>query len=539
MNGARARRVGRLSYAFISTDLAQQVTCPPLPAPANGKVTACQVSINDVCSFDCDNGYILSPSNQQRKCQPDGSWTGSDVTCLPCGQNTYKAGPGQCTRCPADTHTTGTASMLVGCICNDGLTGPGGGPCQDVNECSRQNGGCEQSCENTRGGFQCKCSIPGYKVNPADRKRCIVEKQCSSFTTPTNGGIVCHHKNDTNTDRCQVKCNDGFEHPVRSNQFEECGPATNFKWSYEINNIPIPACVEQYFPGVIVDAEIAYFVASCDQLTDQQKQDAKNAFLQLLRGQGVCLENGRAVCNVTDLWIECGEIDLSGGIQKRDASSSRVLKFKFKLTTDQKPVRTMNCGRFCDGQAVCDACFTNHVQSTVRKVTAEQEKLREVFGTQAAPDARPNPQPRPGVSTTSGAGVAPKSFNRGITAFRSNLARNFNRVIPSTSGQSPVRPTEAVTTAAPPRGMMNIGGLVLMPAPTGLQMMSDVKMACETGMEKKRDMCVPCTPGSNLPPGGSRCEQCIAGMYQPEAQKTSCIPCPAGKTSPRGAIGCA
>ena len=33
----------------------------------------------------------------------------------------------------------------------------------DINECDVRNGGCDQSCVNTVGGFYCECSI-GYRL---------------------------------------------------------------------------------------------------------------------------------------------------------------------------------------------------------------------------------------------------------------------------------------------------------------------------------------------------------------------------------------
>ena len=37
----------------------------------------------------------------------------------------------------------------------------------DFNECeiNEGHGPCEDSCENTPGGFSCSCDIPGYKVD--------------------------------------------------------------------------------------------------------------------------------------------------------------------------------------------------------------------------------------------------------------------------------------------------------------------------------------------------------------------------------------
>ena len=41
----------------------------------------------------------------------------------------------------------------------------------DIDECSLNNGGCAQTCLNTRGSFTCKCN-KGYQVDQRDKKRC-------------------------------------------------------------------------------------------------------------------------------------------------------------------------------------------------------------------------------------------------------------------------------------------------------------------------------------------------------------------------------
>ena len=34
----------------------------------------------------------------------------------------------------------------------------------DINECSTSNGGCEDTCVNTDGSFECSCSTEGYQL---------------------------------------------------------------------------------------------------------------------------------------------------------------------------------------------------------------------------------------------------------------------------------------------------------------------------------------------------------------------------------------
>ena len=73
-----------------------------------------------------------------------------------------------------------------------------------------------------------------------------VKNACPALDTPENGGLVCLMQTATNTERCSVKCNAGYQHILRPNMFEECGPSTNFRWSTEVNMTPVLGCIGKY-----------------------------------------------------------------------------------------------------------------------------------------------------------------------------------------------------------------------------------------------------------------------------------------------------
>ncbi|XP_078603665.1 IgGFc-binding protein-like [Branchiostoma floridae x Branchiostoma japonicum] len=62
------------------------VRCPVLRSPTNGRMTCDNGStfrFPENCSFTCDPGYELHVSgNGRRTCQADGTWSGSNVTCI-------------------------------------------------------------------------------------------------------------------------------------------------------------------------------------------------------------------------------------------------------------------------------------------------------------------------------------------------------------------------------------------------------------------------------------------------------------------------
>ena len=66
---------------------------------------------------------------------------------------------------------------------------------------------------------------------------------CPELDRPVNGGLVCLMRPDTSTERCSVKCNAGYQHILRPNLYEECGPSTNFRWTTEANMTPVLGCV--------------------------------------------------------------------------------------------------------------------------------------------------------------------------------------------------------------------------------------------------------------------------------------------------------
>lgn len=62
----------------------------------------------------------------------------------------------------------------------------------------------------------------------------LAKNNCPDLEAPNNGGFVCSQQYLTNTERCRVRCNDGFEHVQEPNYYEECGPSTNWMWSHTI-----------------------------------------------------------------------------------------------------------------------------------------------------------------------------------------------------------------------------------------------------------------------------------------------------------------
>lgn len=57
----------------------------------------------------------------------------------------------------------------------------------DLDECATNNGGCDDVCVNTVGGFECQCRKPGYRLSNRDSRQCVGE---SSFLNVDKGLMI-------------------------------------------------------------------------------------------------------------------------------------------------------------------------------------------------------------------------------------------------------------------------------------------------------------------------------------------------------------
>ena len=73
----------------------------------------------------------------------------------------------------------------------------------DTNECSSNNGGCEDACINTVGSYLCSCNTSGYYLN-ANKYNCSGKHWFSSFITNLNLDI---NECNINNGGCAQKCN--------------------------------------------------------------------------------------------------------------------------------------------------------------------------------------------------------------------------------------------------------------------------------------------------------------------------------------------
>lgn len=102
--------------------------------------------------------------------------------------------------------------------------------CQDINECAKDNGGCDQKCVNSPGSTACSCN-PGYELYTANGtagfsiessetglidgdtyrigKSCV-PVLCPSLTSPESGKLLSSKTQFNFGDLVQFQCNFGY-----------------------------------------------------------------------------------------------------------------------------------------------------------------------------------------------------------------------------------------------------------------------------------------------------------------------------------------
>ncbi|XP_013394148.1 sushi, von Willebrand factor type A, EGF and pentraxin domain-containing protein 1 [Lingula anatina] len=460
----------------------EEITCPVSDPPKNGRIVSCSNRFDGVCVYECDEGYYLARGSSQRACAESGEWDGFPPQCRACPINTYKADVNSCLPCPLNSRTLKEGSSRTECVCSEGFHGPPGGPCVDVNECDSNNGEgpCEQACENIEGGYMCRCTIAGYKLSE-DGKTCKPAKQCTNLTetdAPAFGGLVCHWYVEENSQQCQVKCNPGYEYPTRTNLYETCGPATGFIWSFQRSdpNATIDPCVVEFFPDFRLEADSAYFVRACRDLTEDDKKEVRLMFAETLNNDTICYKRNTKLCDVKNIDIICGESQIrrrrdASGQTREDVIDSVHIAFDVFAEKPEKEIK--NCrqicsslnipDRYCKNQATCERIYKRFLKAAMIYAKGKLEKLFEE--------------------------------DRHKAVFHA-ASRRFE----------------------------SAGGNV-----------SDVMVDCGAGMESvgSRGVCLPCLPGTYYSKADGGCRPCPPGTSQSLLQQTSCQPCPPGMTTQR------
>ncbi|XP_013391007.1 sushi, von Willebrand factor type A, EGF and pentraxin domain-containing protein 1 [Lingula anatina] len=459
----------------------QEIRCPVLQAPRHGSISQCDNKLGSSCAFNCSDGYILDKGTAMRTCQENGDWDGAMPGCSACLRHTYKADLRSCLPCPRHSHTEGTARMKNGCLCDDGYQGPPGGPCTDIDECAPNDGRgpCQDTCENQDGRYRCLCSIQGYKIDPKDGHSCLVNETCRNLTesdAPDNGGLVCHWYREQNSQQCSVKCNPGFEFPSRTNDYETCGPMTDYVWTYQRENInsTLDPCIVEFFPDFKFEANSTYFVRACNELTEQERNDVKREFAKKLSDEGVCLKSSTKVCDMKNVGIICGRTTKRRR-RRGVVEELQSVDFKFDVEANKGAGQT----------------FTQRDRKNICIFLRIPDRHCEILGDKVF-----------------------KTYKRFLKAAVMNAKRVLERLYRERLGAL----------------AFNAANRDFEPQQNGLDA-SGVETVCPKAMKASKENCVPCQAGSFYDAADDKCKPCPMGTYQPLARQTACVPCPTGSTT--------
>lgn len=217
----------------------------------------------------------------------------------------------------------------------------------------------------------------------------------------------------------------------------------------------------QFFPGVIMEAEVAYFIERCDLITDAMRADLQEEFMAMLRGRNICVEENENVCDIGDVEISCGanvdEEEL--GMRRRRATNNMAeLRIKFKVKVENVTQSQFNCTAKClhveAMRNLCvQKCIMDFESNRTQVLQNQASKVRNLFD---RVDIESHAGPRP-------SGAPPGA--RGGGGGREDLPER--------------RPNLS--------NALRVGGLVLLPKQgfTG----SDAVTSCGQGMARTNGLC--------------------------------------------------
>ncbi|XP_071960612.1 uncharacterized protein [Antedon mediterranea] len=240
--------------------------CSRAPSPYDIHSNQCnQHCINTPGSYycDCEEGFELSPnarvckdidecaSQLRLQCDQECVNFAGGYRCQ-CSEGYSKQEDGcqdidECEPNPEDCHTCTNLPGSFNCECNEGFVPNGNDTsCLDINECMRNNGGCQHVCTNYPGTHECRCRT-GFRGTDRTNSVCVDINECRE--SDNNKG-PCNHRCKNNIGSFKCLCDEGYflnQDDVTCLDIDEC-LEDNGDCSQQCTNTPGSySC--QCFPG--------------------------------------------------------------------------------------------------------------------------------------------------------------------------------------------------------------------------------------------------------------------------------------------------
>ncbi|XP_048248760.1 uncharacterized protein LOC124126022 isoform X2 [Haliotis rufescens] len=381
-----SRRLCNTTNTWTNTaPTCERIKCP-LPQVTMGSLKVEQpADFDDNVTLTCSTGYWASTTNTTTAlltCNANGAF--DDVTCVDADE---------CTTSPCDASSQRCENTVGSyrCVCRQGYRPGDRILCEDINECSDGNGGCQHDCQNAAGSYTCTCN-PGFKLfengtnlvyivegETGLRRQDVyrvghscVRNPCPRPSDISNGVIHTLKQTFFYEDEIMYSCKLGFS--LGGNEKRTC-QATG-TWSGSDPTCNAATCPGQTRQGTDVQKQRVVrihpdtAVAFKEKVVVECRKEGDSTFNKTLycaydsKTKNYTLQGDSPICPVVD----CGPVDDIAGFQKPDLAtigSTFGISFEFSCSTgatasgistdNNNTVRCLQNGRWGFGNLTCKA----------------------------------------------------------------------------------------------------------------------------------------------------------------------------------------
>ena len=148
---------------------------------------------------------------------------------------------------------------------------------------------------------------------------------------------------------------------------------------------------EEFFPEFRLEADSAYFVRACRDLSTTEQDEVKREFAEMLNEQGICMKRQTKVCDVRNIGIICGQTtrrrkrDVSSGEEGEEEEVDQV-HIQLDVAAHKMTDKLSECDSICNmlriPQRRCGAlCFPTYKRFLRAAVMYSRRQLQMLYAT--------------------------------------------------------------------------------------------------------------------------------------------------------------